>query len=353
MPKMVTYRGRVESGAAGARETQSRTVAVVGTGAIGLRHVEVLSSIEGVRPIRVPIRPGRAQGLARNGLPATSTLDQAVRGGATLCVVATDTGRHAHDAVAAMEQGCHVLVEKPLARNAEEARQVTDQAIALNRQLFVGCVLRFSASLNIFREWLPQVGRLHAVRIECQTYLPDWRPARSYRDSYSARAGEGGVLRDLIHEIDYAGWIFGWPEAVQASVRNLGRLGIEADEVADVMWHTREGCSVSVSLDYLTRPLRRRLRAAGALGTLEWNGGDGTVTLERPGCPTKIEQRRETPEAMLAAQARAFLSAIEGTVDARLATGLDGVNALAVCDAARRASEQGRVEPVTYSAEGR
>ncbi len=37
-----------------------------------------------------------------------------------------------------------------------------------------------------------------------QSWLPDWRPDRDYRESYSARLDEGGVLRDLVHEIDYA-----------------------------------------------------------------------------------------------------------------------------------------------------
>ncbi len=163
------------------------------------------------------------------GCMAVPSLDDAIRLGARFCIIATDTGRHALDGIEAAEWGLHLLVEKPLATDATEARRLCARAAA-SRKIFVGCVMRFSKSLNTFREMLNSIGRVNPVRIECQSYLPDWRPARDYRESYSARPDEGGVLRDLIYEIDYAGWLFGWPCALQAKVKNLGRLGINADE---------------------------------------------------------------------------------------------------------------------------
>ena len=111
------------------------------------------------------------------------------------------------------------------------------------------------------RDLLPQIGAVHAVRVECQSYLPDWRPGSDYRESYSARADEGGVLRDLIHEIDYATWLFGWPVAVTARYGNTGRLGIAAEEWAELAWEAPADVEVSMRLDYLTRPPRRVMRA--------------------------------------------------------------------------------------------
>lgn len=322
------------------------TVAVLGTGSIGMRHLATLAAMEGVRPLAIPLRPERRTELARRGYRTAASVTEARQMGVGLCIVATDTGRHLEDGLAALEQGCAVLVEKPMARTADAAVRLCRQAETAGRPLFVGCVLRFSESLNVFREWLPRIGRLHAVRIECQSYLPEWRPARPYREAYSARAEEGGVLRDLVHEIDYAGWMFGWPRAVQAWVRNLGRLGIEADEAAELAWQTPEGCVVSLSLDYLSRPSRRRIRASGEFGTLEWNGIEWAVALELAGAAPEIFQRPQTNEQLFTAQARAVVNACRGTGDPRLATGVDGVKALAVCDAARQASESRREEIV-------
>lgn len=325
-----------------------RGVAVIGTGSIGMRHLETLRALEGIRPIAIPRRAQRLTELRNLGFAAAKDLDEAVAVGATVCIIATETGQHVEDALAAIRAGLDVLVEKPLATEALAVHKVLEAARAAQCLVFVGCVLRFSESLNMFRARLPQVGRLHAVRIECQSYLPDWRPERPYRDSCSARADEGGVLRDLIHEIDYAGWIFGWPRAVQAQLRNLGRLGIAAEETADLLWETDAGCLVSVSLDYLSQPARRGIRALGEQGTLEWDGVRNTVTCSLVGADAEVISSRQSRDEMFREQAKAFLSAEQGSTDERLATGEDGVRALAVCDAARRASASRREERVGY-----
>jgi predicted dehydrogenase len=187
---------------------------------------------------------------------------------------------------------------------------------------------------------------VHSVRVECQSYLPDWRPTRPYQESYAARPSEGGVLLDLIHEIDYTGWLFGWPGTVQARRRNLGRLGIAEEEAVDLLWDTAEAGCVSMSLDYLTRPPRRLLRACGERGTLEWDGMAGTVSLTVAGGTSQIVRSSQTREEMFAAQAHGVLQACRDGEDPRLATAEDGIRALAVCEAARRASQSRGEEPV-------
>lgn len=323
-------------------------VAVIGTGSIGLRHCKVLTQIAEVRPIAVSRRPERVHELKASGYMAVQSLDDAARLGARVCIIATDTGRHVEDGVRAVERGLHVLVEKPLSTDAEKARLLCAKAEAANRKIFVGCPLRFSKSLNRFREMLNDIGQLHYARIECQSYLPYWRPTRNYLESYSARMDEGGVLRDLIHEIDYAGWLFGWPVALQARVENLGRLGIAADETADLIWKTADGCLISVRLDYLSKPERRKLAAYGQWGILEWDGVLNTVTLRREGESMREILLPQTKDEILLAQSEAFIAVARGGDALSLATGLDGVRALAVCDAARRASESRCEKKVEY-----
>ena len=255
-------------------------VVVVGTGSAGKRHLEALALLDSVTAISVSKRNGRV----------AADLRAAADKGANLCIVASDTGRHVEDAMLAIDLGFDVCVEKPLAATAQEAAALNRYALERRRKVFVGCVLRFSESLNVFRSRLSFVGPLHSVRIECQSHLPDWRPDRPYKESYSARLNEGGVLRDLIHEIDYAGWLFGWPAAIEARVRNLGRLGIASEEIAEINWEA-EQFIVSIALDYLTRPSRRRICASGELGTIEWDGINAVVTVSRPGSEMKSSIR--------------------------------------------------------------
>ena len=63
-----------------------------------------------------------------------------------LAVIATYTDTHADYAIAAMEAGAHVFVEKPLAATVADAARVVDTAARLNRKLGVGYILRHHPS---------------------------------------------------------------------------------------------------------------------------------------------------------------------------------------------------------------
>tara|TARA_Y100000588_G_C14273794_1_gene933449 strand:+ start:4312 stop:5331 length:1020 start_codon:yes stop_codon:yes gene_type:complete len=325
-------------------------VAVIGTGSIGSRHVAVLQQIRGVVPIAISVSANRA--YLNERVLAASSVAEAAAIGATLCVVSTDTGRHAADARMAAAYGLDVLVEKPLDVDAVQGNRLCEQVSESGRRLYVGYVLRFSESLNLFRQLRMCLGSLHSVRIECQSYLPEWRQKRPYRESYSARAEEGGVLRDLSHEIDYAGWLFGWPKTLQANIINHDRLGIMSEEAVDLLWEGSDGCCVSMRLDYLSRPARRRMIAAGELGTLEWDAVTGVVTLSLVGEDPVTHKVDQTRDDMFTEEHRAFISACQekhgDADDPRLVTGEEGLRTLSVCDAARRAGSSRREESVDY-----
>ena len=333
----------------GLKKDRTICVAVLGTGNMGMRHLQTLSQFLECRTVAVPKASTRGFAeLERLGYDTSENLRGAADKGANLAIIATDTGSHGAHGLEALEYGLDLLMEKPLAADSLEAAHLLDCARERGRGIFVACVLRFSQSLNFFRESLNKVGQLHSVQIQCQSYLPDWRPHRPFLETYSARAVEGGVLLDLVHEVDYAGWLFGWPCSVQARLRNLGRLGIEAEELAELRWETPEGCLVSINLDYITRPPRRQMNAFGERGTIVWDGISRSVSLMKSHCPVETMETSQTREEMFADQSRAFVSSKCGRPDPRLATGEEGYKALAVCDAARRSSLSKGEEMVEY-----
>ncbi|MBE3117642.1 MAG: Gfo/Idh/MocA family oxidoreductase [Candidatus Atribacteria bacterium] len=326
---------------------------IVGTGSIGQRHLRVLQASGAVNVFAFPVRMQRLLELQAAKIPTVENWIQAKELGITHAIIATDTSRHSVDVQAALDADCDVLVEKPMATDAVAALHMWQAAKQYQRNLWVGCCMRFHQALNTFRDQLPRLGKIHSVRIECQSYLPDWRPDRPYQDSYSARYDEGGVLRDLVHEIDYAGWLFGWAEAVTAKVRATQHLNIVSEDTADLLWETHNGMVISITLDYLSRPARRQMRAHGEFGTLEWDGLAGQVTLALAGkSPCEISST-QTRDEMYLTQDLAFIEATSGSYapDARLATGADGVRALAICDTARIASQNKSEMKVRYPVE--
>jgi len=279
--------------------------------------------------------------LKKEGLKVAKDLKEVADAGASFCVVATDSKEHARHILEAELLKMAVLSEKPLCTQFPEAWALSQKCTDV-KKIFVGCVLRFSESLQFFKKSLSNIGRIYSVRIECQSYLPDWRPDRDYKKSYSAKNGEGGVLLDLIHEIDYASWIFGWPSAVSGDLRNFGILGIDSEEMADLHWENDQGVFISLSLDYLSRIPRRKIRALGQNGVLEWDGLKDLVCLEIAGKAAEITRFSQTRDDMFLKQAKAFLN-FEGT------SMEEGMKALAICDAARLSSATGQKQTVLYS----
>lgn len=319
------------------------TVVVRGTGSIGVRHLRVLRDRLGLRPVAMPVRQERREALEREGFETVADLADVGRRAPVFSIVATDTARHLGDASELLAFG-PVLVEKPLAATSRSLDDFTRARPFPGHRVAVGYCLRFSPSLHAFRDQMSRLGHVHAVRIESQSYLPDWRPARDYHDSYSGRVDEGGVLRDLSHEIDYAVWLFGRPGSIFATVERTGRLGIDVDDSAEVCWRTPLGALLSLRVDYLTRVARRRMLAFGSEGTLMWDALLGTVTLEVPGRDAEIVVQPSTADDWLAAQAHVFLGQSAGP----LATLDEGAFVVKVIDAAFDAARAGAWQPVAH-----
>lgn len=326
-------------------------VLVRGTGSAGLRHLRAITGRLGVRALAMPVRSTRAVDLERLGFDTCSaSRDVAVRD--RVCsIVATDTGRHVADALELLMEG-DVLVEKPVAASADDLHPLIQAASRSRHRVFVGYCLRFSAGLQAVRRHLAAIGAPHVVRIESQSYLPVWRPQRDYRSSYSARRLDGGVLRDLSHELDYAIWLFGRPRQLAASIENRGVLGIEGDEAADLVWRVEDGPTVSIRLDYITPVPRRRMTVDGALGRLEWDATGGTVTLETSAGREQLLAPLDL-DAAVAAQDAAF---ILGRGIESLATLEEGGFVVHAIDAAYVSSARGAacaIEPVAAPAGAR
>jgi predicted dehydrogenase len=319
-------------------------VFVRGTGSIGMRHLRVLRDMN-MNAVAVPVRAARLRELEDSGFKIAQHFNTG-QNSQKLAVIASASGQHLADALDALQHNCDVLVEKPLATTVDGLTQLKTIAANCGRRVFAACSLRFTDGLQEFRRQLNRIGRVHYVRIECQSFLPDWRPGRDYRTSYSARAGEGGVLLDLIHEIDYATWIFGRPQSVFAILQNTGQLRIESEEIADLAWTAPSGATVSMRLDYLTRDSRRKMIAYGESGELEWDGVMQCVHLRVAGKPAETIIDSQDRDCCLRRQARAFVEACSGTAAGDLCTIDEGAFAVALCDAARRSSASGSVEAI-------
>jgi predicted dehydrogenase len=316
-------------------------VLVVGTGSIGMRQLKILHALPQVVAVAVPVRPGRADELRRLGFETALDLQSALSRGPAGALIATDTSRHVADAAVCLE-ACDALVEKPLAATAAGGRQLQETAERLRRRLHVAFCLRFDDGLRWLRDRLSSLGAIRAADVECLSWLPDWRPDRALSSTYSARPGEGGVLLDLIHEIDYCGWLLGRPTRVFAHLENRQIIGLPPviEETARLLLEHADGLRTTIRLSYAVRPPSRRLRVWGEHGLLVWDGVNRKAERLDVRGTTLESFSWEGPQRMYQAQAEAWLSALRGVEVPPLASGSAGVEALAVCDAARQSARE-------------
>jgi predicted dehydrogenase len=254
----------------------SPRVVVRGAGSIGRRHATVLCDL-GAETGLWPVRDRVGSSDPETGVPLISaSAGIESYAGADLVVIATDTSRHVQDTLAALDSGCgRVLLEKPVAPDLASCQPLLNHPRA--GELFVAAPLRAHLGFRYVMGRVNAVGQPASAHISAQSWLPDWRPRDDYRRSYSARVGEGGVLRDLVHEIDYASLLFGMPTFLSAQLDRGGPLDMSAEQGASMLWRTASGAAITMRLDYITRPSVRRLELHGPEGSLYWDVSAATV----------------------------------------------------------------------------
>lgn len=213
---------------------------MIGNGSAGQRHARVLAGM-GHSVAIVSRRDDRS--ILEGGRP----FDYAV--------IATETADH-HRALcdlAACGFDGLVMVEKPLFHRPMPMPENRFKRVG------VGYPLRFHPSIRCARDWLA-TRRALSADIYCGQYLPDWRPDRDYRETYSAkRAQGGGVLRDLSHELDYANWLFGPWVQLAALGGKFSSLEIDSEDTAVILASFTRCKAVTIHLNYTHRPFRRDL----------------------------------------------------------------------------------------------
>lgn len=147
----------------------------------------------------------------------------------------------------------------------------------------VGCNLRFLPSLIALKALIDEgrLGNLVRADFEAGQWLPDWRAGQDYRLNYSAnRSLGGGVLLDLIHEVDAAHWLLGDFEHFNGYAIHASKLEIDSDDCASILMVRAGGPITTVRVDYVSRKPVRRYNVVGDRGTASWDLHASTIVLD-------------------------------------------------------------------------
>jgi UDP-N-acetyl-2-amino-2-deoxyglucuronate dehydrogenase len=269
------------------------------------------------------------------------------------------------DAPAAIERlaaaGVHLLIDKPAARTAAEARQAFAAVERSGIRATVGLTRHFDPAWLQARELIAtgRLGRLlsaEAVFVTSSVGVRD--PANHLFDR--ELSGHGILLWLGIHDVDGLLWLTGERIVeVQAAIANVGGHAIDVEDAASITTRFAGG---ALGFLYLCNALPRPasdgyVAVRGTHGSVKLTS-DRVLTWIGAGSredPVQMEERRYStvsvggygPQAVL--QIRDLLDAIRTGREPRV-TGLDLVRALEVIDAAYESAAVGRPVRVPSSA---
>ena len=246
-------------------------VLVTGRGSIAQRHARHLRALVPNLNLAVVSSTGDVDA---SFLPCTvfSNMQAALTWQPDSVVIASISSKHAEELQTCLALQLPCLVEKPIAINSEQLLQIKNvvQEQSTPGAVVVGCNLRYLPALQKLQSAMSSLDQPRVLRAYLQVgqALSQWRPKRDLTTTYSADAASGGgVVFDLVHEIDMARWLLG-PLQVHAAIGgHFSALPVQSDDVHVALLRTLSGAPVVVSLDYVSQRVVRNYSIVTDSGT--------------------------------------------------------------------------------------
>jgi UDP-N-acetylglucosamine 3-dehydrogenase len=305
-------------------------VAVIGIGFWGRNHVRVFSELPETELKAVcDVNKERATAIA-NQYEVEAYTDSGKllkRKDIQAVSICTWTTAHAGEAVKAIRAGKNLLVEKPLASTVREAKKIVQLAERRNKLLMVGFIERFNSGVQNVKSMVysHEIGEIVSATSKRVSEWPE-------------RIGDVGVVKDTaIHDIDIMRYIFDEdPTAVFAKIGNLRHSKYE--DYAQVMLTFEWGKTAFIEANWLTPYKTRNLLVTGSKAILSLNYLTQEITIETAGHSTTPRHAWQEPlKQELKHFADCVLNNRKPTV-----TGVDGLKALQIAEAAFKSSNQNR-----------
>ncbi len=215
-------------------------IGIIGTGGIAQAHIRAYLAFGQLCEIVAvaDVVPGRAaERAAEFSLEAATAFEDPqvmlAQADLDLVSIATPPSTHAPLAIAALDAGVHVLVEKPMAPSLEECDAMIAAQERSGRRLCVVAQNRFRDDLAILKEVVDSglLGSISHVRVDSA-----WWRGLSYYDLWWRgtweKEGGGCTLNHAIHHIDLLLWLLGRPQEITAMLANAQHDNSEVEDLS-------------------------------------------------------------------------------------------------------------------------
>ena len=330
---------------------------VIGVGNMGQSHALALHAHADVELVGLVSASGRAVDAALAGVPMFATAEEALALRSDLVVVATYTDTHASLAIAAMKQGAHVFVEKPLAGTVADAEKVVAVAERTERKLMVGYILRHHPSWQRLIAEACALGGPYVFRMNLnqQSSGAEWEVHKQLMQTTSPLVDCGVHYVDVMCQITDASPVsvhgvgLRLSDEIAPEMYNYGQLQVTFSD-GSVGWYEAGWGPMMSETAFFVKDV---VSPAGSVSIVDADKGAsadidghtrvGGLLVHRPEGDQVIEMPDEPGhQALCDAEQAAMIAAIQ--TDADLGRHMaDAVNSLRICIAADQSIREGRV----------
>lgn len=254
----------------------SYSFAIIGCGRIGERHARHIAARGSLLAV-CDIVPERAAKLAEQyGAHSYTSLTNLLKDTTPdIISVCTPNGLHAQHSIAALEAGCHVLCEKPMAITSHDASRMLGTAQKHHRQLFVVKQNRYNPPVAWLKDLIStgKLGHIYSFHISCC-----WnRSVAYYNDNWrGTNELDGGTLfTQFSHFIDLLYWLLGDVQHVQGLRANYAHgQAIEFEDTGAVILHMQQGAmgTLHYTVNSYNRNMEGSITIMGEKGTVKIGG---------------------------------------------------------------------------------
>ncbi|WP_026703119.1 Gfo/Idh/MocA family protein [Salibacterium aidingense] len=292
------------------------TVAVIGAGIIAEEHLQAVEAVEGLHALAVAdINAQKAEMLAEryNTRSYTDYQDMIKTETPNMVIITLPHYLHKEASVFSAEQGCHILLEKPMALTAAECEKIIQSARKNRVQLMVGHIQQYFHENRTAKQIVEQGELGSLVMINETRHLPYFTRERPRWFFECSKAGGGIVMNLGAHCIDKIQWLL--DTKVSQVMAAMTYKGEEAGVAADVegsgllFLHTERGIPASISLAGYEVVPKQRTELIFTNGMMKVEIGKG-VWVIRSGVYEKVASTKETPPFVR--QLTEFLRAVKG-----------------------------------------
>ena len=226
-------------------DSASVPVGVIGCGKMGRLHARVCAQTAGVKLVGVhDVSPGAAAGVAgQHGTRAFADLDELL-GQVKAAIIAAPTTSHLEIAGRCLRRGIACLIEKPLAGDAESARQIVQWSKEHQTPVQVGHIERFNPAVRAMANLKIQPRFIEVTRVSPLTF----------------RGIDVGVVLDMmIHDIDIVLQLAASPVARVDAV-GVGVIDDRVEDICNARLSFENGCVANLTASRLALKTERKLR---------------------------------------------------------------------------------------------